>query len=104
MAPCQPRQFRRAAARKGRADARLRRGKSRWTAAHLPPAAAHRLLLQPVSVLPELHRGGLGVPDLVASDSSGAVAVPAGSLSLRRIGRQLVFERVRFTQAAMTRD
>src|SRR5206468_9115713 len=61
-------------------------GARRRNAAHLPSAAADRLLLQSVPVLPELQRRGHCVPDVVAPNSAGAVAVPARTLPLRSVG------------------
>ena len=57
VAARQPREFRHAADGKGRADPRRRTGEGGRTAALVPPAAADRLLLEPVPVLFELDGG-----------------------------------------------
>ena len=66
VAACQPLQLRDPARGKTSRHCRRAAGASGGPAAHLPPAAAHRLLLQPVPALPELHRRRHGLPDLVA--------------------------------------
>ncbi len=89
VAPCRPQQLRQPADGKIGADARRRSGERRRPAPHVPPAAAHRLLLQPVSVLSECQRYQHRLPYLGASRARFTRVVSARPLPFRGSGSAL---------------